>query len=506
MKKTLLSLALLTGLSANAQLPANSIASDFTVTAYQSWLSTAGMNSNGTYNLYDYLDAGYTVIFDVSATWCGPCWNYHNTGILEELYANHGPAGAPGVSPSTTDDVLVIWIDGDGNTADATMLDGSGAIGNWIEPTTGNQVQFPMANPVAATANTINNDYAIAYFPTIYKICPNRVVNEIGQVSSAAAIYTSIGNCPAPASDPADASMLAYTAGTEICPGASYTPTVKIQNNGTSPMTSATVTITQNGNTVSTGTYSGNLATYGVATVTCSAIASPAAGALVATVTTSGDANAGNGNANATLVIAPTANSANATVKIVTDRYGEEFTWNIKNSGGTTVASGGPYTQAASNGAYPQADVNFTLVASECYTINLTDSYGDGFDSGYGDGSFKVQVNGIDVITAPAWTSDVLQKKMASAGNLSIETSSIEGFNVYPNPAADVVNVAFDAKGGDYTIAVVDITGRQLVTQTLTAAKGAQEVQLPVSELAAGNYMVTIRTAGGVSTSHIVIK
>ena len=133
MKKLLLSVAVFGSIfSSKAQLPDGSIAPDFTVTAYQSWLSAAGMNSNGTYKLYDYLDAGYTVILDVSATWCGPCWSHHLTGALDDLYINHGPAGQLGVSPTTTNDVMVIWLDGDGTTADATMLDGSGSIGNWI--------------------------------------------------------------------------------------------------------------------------------------------------------------------------------------------------------------------------------------------------------------------------------------------------------------------------------------------------------------------------------------
>ena len=172
MKKLILSAAILaSAFGSQAQLAPGSVAPDFTVTAYQSWLSTAGLNGNGTYNLYDYLDAGYTVILDVSATWCGPCWNYHLGGALDDVYINHGPAGHPGVSANTTDDVMVIWIEGDGATADATMLDGSGAIGNWIEPNaTLGQIQFPMANPVSATATQINNDYNIAFYPTVYKI------------------------------------------------------------------------------------------------------------------------------------------------------------------------------------------------------------------------------------------------------------------------------------------------------------------------------------------------
>ena len=62
MKKLLLSTAiLLAGVSANAQLAPGSVAPNFTVTAYQPWLSTAGSASNGSFTLYDYLDQGYTV-------------------------------------------------------------------------------------------------------------------------------------------------------------------------------------------------------------------------------------------------------------------------------------------------------------------------------------------------------------------------------------------------------------------------------------------------------------
>ena len=53
MKKILLSALLFGGIisQANAQLQDGSIAPDFTVTAYQPWLSAAGMNNNGTYKL-----------------------------------------------------------------------------------------------------------------------------------------------------------------------------------------------------------------------------------------------------------------------------------------------------------------------------------------------------------------------------------------------------------------------------------------------------------------------
>ena len=46
-----------------AQLPAGSFGQDFTIT------DQFGVS----HNLYNYLDQGYTVYLDVSATWCGPC-------------------------------------------------------------------------------------------------------------------------------------------------------------------------------------------------------------------------------------------------------------------------------------------------------------------------------------------------------------------------------------------------------------------------------------------------
>ena len=124
MKKKLLIaiVALFTFNNAQAQLPNGSIAPDFTLTDLDSV----------THNLYSYLDNGYTVFIDFSAVWCGPCWGYHISGALEDLYMNHGPAGMPNVDPNTTDDVMVFFIEGDGNTVAELNGNGSSTYGDWI--------------------------------------------------------------------------------------------------------------------------------------------------------------------------------------------------------------------------------------------------------------------------------------------------------------------------------------------------------------------------------------
>ena len=124
MKKILhkLTLSVVAGLLASssfAQLDGTDVAPDFTGT---------DLNGNS-HNLYDYLDAGKTVVIDVSATWCSPCWSYHQAHELRNLYDTYGPNG--------TDEVMVLFIEGDPSTTTAD-LNGTGThtAGDWVTGTT----------------------------------------------------------------------------------------------------------------------------------------------------------------------------------------------------------------------------------------------------------------------------------------------------------------------------------------------------------------------------------
>lgn len=263
-----------------AQLPDGSYAENFTL--YEINKTTGAIITDAPITLYEYTDAGKPVFIDVFATWCAPCWSYHTSGNLENLNAQYGPEG--------TDELRVLAIEGSyGNFASLTGTgadaQGQGSQGNWL-----NGVEYPVIPlrmaPNTNSYNSFHSDYAIAYFPTVYMVCPNRLVYEVGQQNTAT-LHSAISNtCPQ-----YDATLMnnaLIISGSDInnvyfC-NASATPKIKLQNVGIQNLTSASFEITCNGQTT-THNWTGNLAQYDVANVTLPQFNINANGSVTYTVT-----------------------------------------------------------------------------------------------------------------------------------------------------------------------------------------------------------------------------
>ena len=155
------------------QLPNGSIAPNWTMS-----------DLNGTsHTLYNYLNNQKVVFLDFSATWCGPCWNYHNSSAFKNLHNNYGPPGS--------NDVVAFMIEGDANTNTACLYGPQGCVGgtqgNWVQGT-----PYPIIDNASQTGA-----YSIAYYPTIYGVCPDKKIYEVGQVSTAGLWNFAVG-CSAP--------------------------------------------------------------------------------------------------------------------------------------------------------------------------------------------------------------------------------------------------------------------------------------------------------------------
>lgn len=471
MKKLLFSLTFLAGLSVSAQVK---VIKDFTLT---------DLNGNS-HNLYDYLDQGKTVIIDISAAWCGPCWSFHNSGTLEELHANHGPAGQPGVLATTTDDMVVFFMEGEtaNTTAQLHGVQGTGSAGStqgdWVTGTPYPIIDLPNGN--------LMSELGLTAFPSIYKICPNRQVLEVGRLT-VEAYHAMATSCPAASFDQVDLAYLQTTSKSKICGPANYQPKIEIVNEGMDVIKSATISIKVGGVEVSTGAYNSTtgIGRYASASVTCTSIANFMGGDMDITITTDGDLDASNNNP--TFLVKPAPEVTNQIkLFVTTDGYPDETSWRIKASTGATVAgtnvAAGALTQANHDYVY-----EYYLTSAGCYTLVAGDTYGDGTGEFFvRDGNYNLIYK--DNTLGYAKTVDIPFKVTQT---LSVEETAAGMVGVFPNPTNGALTIKGENLKSYESVSLVDQLGRTLNSWTVNNAG----MDIDLASYAEGTYLLVFKGA-----------
>ena len=347
------------------QLPGGSTAPDFTITDID----------GNTYNLYDILDEGKPVLLELFAVWSGPDWTFNETGVLNEFNSLYGPNG--------DNSVFTIAIESDASTPASDLSGGSSSVGDWTSL---------IGHPLADDANaSIATDYLLAYYPTIYLICPDRSVTEIGQGAGSSywtvetlAEEVFINTCPQPI-EGSNVVMQSYNSELISCGGDIITPVVTILNMGTVDITDCIINTTVDGTTVSSTDWTGSLTTFGSEQVTLADI-TPGNQSVTYEVVMSNDLVSGDNSIDVTLNTAITAD-AFVHVQVNTDFYAGETTWEIADASGSVVMSGAYESGTDDNwgGGGTDADMthdHYASLENGCYTFTAMDSYGDG-QTGY---------------------------------------------------------------------------------------------------------------------------
>lgn len=497
MKRYPVFLALLAlALRVSGQLPNGSVAPDFNV-----------QDINGQFHhLYESLDQDKIVLLEVSATWCPPCWAYHNSHAIQNFYSAHGPVG--------DDKARVFFVEGDPQTNVACLYGPSGCnnytTGDWVTGT-----NYPIIDNAA-----IADSFHITYYPTIIVICPNKKMYTVGQLG-AADLWDKASLCPVKNGN-FNAGIFDYDAGTplrEICDTLVLGPHFTLTNLGVNPLNSAVINLEWKGNVVQTLQWSGNLPLYGEAKVTFNPYPVTGDGGTLKTTIASinggtTDEDFSNNVHNDSFSGSETFTKPKILLKIRTDSYGAETYWDLRDAKGNILDHGGNENVGPNGGgslidatpgpgAYGNSVLikdTLTLPAAGCYSLHFVDAYGDGICCGFGNGYYKLY--NIDSPVIPILSGGEFGAYDDRAfGVMGLATATNELAlapepDIYPNPASDLIHVSFDLGAASrISASIVNAMGQivYLIEPAFLNA-GEQQWTISVGNLPDGLYLFQLRT------------
>jgi hypothetical protein len=484
---------------AEGQLPSGTTAPDFNV-----------VDINGqSHHLYDVLADNKIVVLEISATWCPPCWSYHQSQALQDFYAAHGPEG--------DDQARVYWVEGDPDTNLDCLYGQVGcndqSAGNFVEGTT-----YPIID-----SEGIANTFQINYFPSIFIICPNKRTYEIDPVA-ATAIWEKAQTCPV-AQGSNNAGIFVHNPGyqlPEICGSANLQPSFLLTNLGTQPLTEASIYLQWNSEEVQTIQWEGFLTTYGEASIVFNSFPVGTEGDLntvIASINNNvGDEDFSNNYVNNSFTDSHHFDQNQVVLKIRTDDYGKETYWELHDDVGNVLEHGGNQLVGPNGGgafplginAGPGAYSNNTLIKDTldlpengCYSIHFVDAYGDGMCCNYGNGYYKLY--NIDIPSMPIIVSGQFEAYDRHAFSVGSVTQSVEsekqlmGIQILPNPASDLIYVEVESPlSGILTFGILNAMGQTVVRpQQVNLALGSNEIAVSLEGLSDGLYFFTATTEEG---------
>jgi hypothetical protein len=342
-----------------AQLEDGDFAPDFVLT---------DINGN-TWHLYELLQSGKHVILDFSATWCAPCWWYHETGVLNEAYMLYGPEG--------TDELMIFMIEGDGQTNLACLYglpDCSFTTqGDWTAGTL-----YPIIND-----DFIADVYEIQGWPTHFHICPTGLINHTSQPSLETIDYF-LHSCAEPVGQH-NASIEAFTRYSgSFCQAISITPAVEIKNLGHQAMETATASCYLNGELLSTTSWEGHVIPFDTFTLSFPEITiDEEANLLIRIDSVNGvpDDDMSDNEVSAQYTPTPSGAENRLQLELKTRFFPEGVYWEVTNSDSAVLYKGGNPTivgKEDDGGTYTGSNTVYTieipLPGDGCYAFAVYDT------------------------------------------------------------------------------------------------------------------------------------
>lgn len=172
-------------------------------------------------------------------------------------------------------------------------------------------------------------------------------------------------------------------------------------------------------------------------------------------------------------------------VKIRTDNAPSEVTWEMVNSTGEIIATGGPYTESGIT--YTEA---VPLTENGCYEFFIYDSGGNGLCCGNGTGFFRLASGSTTLAQGTQFGYGV--SAQFEATTIDISNPSMDApFNVYPNPASNLLMIDIPSSSASAKITIVNQLGQEFYQTTVKDGK----TEINTSSWPSGLYIIHMESA-----------
>lgn len=183
------------------------------------------------------------------------------------------------------------------------------------------------------------------------------------------------------------------------------------------------------------------------------------------------------------------------TIEIMQDKNGKQLTWELISSDNGVIASDGPYNTLLS-GNTKLHEYEVVLHDGECVKFTIKDSAGNGICCDNGDGYYRIlDADGNIVLDGDGAFGSMATHSFHLVYDNSLEDTSDESkYNIYPNPADDVVFI----EGVEIReVNLYSLSGQLLKSYSINE----ERVKLDISSLQNGLYIINIINKDGESVT-----